>query len=215
MDIRNQMLQKARSVVCLVFPDKGGVSLLGAALNKAGSHVRYSITTVDELACSLTAEKKTDNDIILCDLLFKSVDGSLKQGQTPIIIVNERDFKYFVRLCRLKKMKACLKEYSCGIVVSICDSFSGAKVSDPQRINLDACKLGKSIDVTITTHPGPRFIDEVAHLYRVVYSMNSYERYLYYVQIMDDDEDLTTTLSVYFTSDFSRFLMPNRKLHSN
>lgn len=215
MDIRDQMLQKARSVVCLVFPDKGGVSLLGAALNKVGSHVRYSITTLDELACFLTAEKQSDNDIILCDLLFKSVDDSLKRGQSPIIIVNERDFKYFVRLCRLKKMKACLKENSCSVVIGICDSFSGSKVSDPQKINLDACKLGKTANVTITTHPGPRFIDEVAHLYRMVSAMSSYERYLYYVHVMDEDEDLTTTLSVYFTSDFSRFLMPNRKLHSN
>lgn len=215
MDIRDQMLKKARSLVCLVLPDGGGVSLLGAALNKAGSYVRFSVTTLDALTCNLTANSKSANDAILCDLLFESVEGSLRQGQSPIIIVNERDFKYFKRLCRLKKLKECLDQYSCDIVVGICDSYSGAKVSALQRINLAACKLGRSINVTVTAHPGPRFIDEVSYLYRTCSTMNSYERYLYYVELMENDYELAATLSVYFTSDFSRFLMPKRKLHSN
>lgn len=215
MDIRNQMLQKAHSVVCLVFPDKGGVSLLGAALTKTGSHVRYSVTTLDEFECSLTSSSKSENEAMICELLFSSVEASLEKNLSPIIIINERDFKYFSRLCRLKKMKSCLKQYSSDIVVALCDGYSGVKIKEPQRISLSSCKLGRTINVTITNHPGPRFIDEVAHLYRTCSTMGSYERYLYYVQLMDDDYELTTTLSVYFTSDFSRFLMPNRKLHSN
>lgn len=215
MNIRNQLLQKTRPVVCLVFPNRGGVSLLGAALNKAGLHVRYSVITLDEFECNLASEKKSDNDIILCDLLFNSIEDSLKQGLSPIVIVNERDFKHFTRLCSQKKMKSCLKEYASEVVIGICDGYSGSKVEEPQRINLSGCRLNRATNVRITTHPGPRFIDEVAHLYRVCSTMTSYERYLYYVQLMDDDDELTTTLSVYFTSDFSRFLMPNRQLHSN
>lgn len=215
MNIRNQLLQKTRPVVCLVFPNRGGVSLLGAALSKAGLHVRYSVITLDEFVCNLTSEKKSDNDIVLCDLLFDAIEDSLKQGLSPIVIVNERDFKYFTKLCRQKKMKSCLNEYASEVVIGICDGYSGSKVEEPQRINLSGCKLSRATNVIITTHPGPRFIDEVAHLYRVCNTMTSYERYLYYVQLMDDDYELTTTLSVYFTSDFSRFLMPNRQLHSN
>ena len=215
MDLKKQMLQRSHSVVCLLFPDGGGVSLLGAALTKSGSHVRYSIITIDEFMCDLVSERKKDNDAKLCDLLFDAIIECLDQNRSPIILLNERNLKFFLRLCRQKRMRSCLKDHTSEVVVGVCDGYSGAKVSEATVLKLRCYKHSYLRDAELTFHPGPRFIDEVATLYLRCHHMSSYERYLYFLQLMSDNYELMSMLSVYFTSDFSRFLMPNRKLHSN
>lgn len=215
MDIKNQFLKKVNRVVCLVFPDKGGVSLLGAALLRSGSHIRYSVITLDQLAFDLDLDQPLKTSAAIKTSLLSAVQISLNANLTPVIIINERDFKYFKSLARDKAFKACLREHSCHLSIGLCDSYSGESLSKYFQLELLNSRFCGLKDCDITAHPGMRFCDEAAPLHIRCASMDSYSRFLYYLDVMADDVNLAVAISVYFTSDFSRFLMPTRELHAN
>lgn len=215
MDIKNQILKKVNRVVCLVFPDKGGVSLLGAALLRTGSHIRYSAITLDQLAFDLDLDQPLKTSAAIKTSLLSAIQISLNANLTPIIIINERDFKYLKSLARDKAFKICLKEHSCHLSIGLCDSYSGESLSEYLQLELLNSHFCGLKDCDITAHPGMRFCDEAVSLHVRCASMDSYSRFLYYLDVMEDDPNLAVSLSVYFTSDFSRFLMPTRELHAN
>lgn len=215
MDIRQQILRKADKIVCLVFPDKGGVSLLGAALSRTGSHIRYSVITLDQLALDLDLDQPLKTPAAIKSSLLSSVQISLNANLIPVIIINERDFKYFKSLMRDKEFRSCLKKYSCDLSIGLCDSYSGESVSKYLQLELLNPRFSLLKKCNVTIHPGVRFCDEVASLHVRCSHLDSYGKFLYYTNLMEDDANLATSISVYFTSDFSRFLMPTRELHAN